>query len=53
MPEPTLDEVETKLQEIIDEKYQSFIDSIKSEIDQFSMNTPEHQINKALKRYFQ
>jgi len=29
------------------------IDSIKSEIDQFSMNTPEHQINKAIKRYFQ
>lgn len=52
MPELTLDEVKTKLQEIIDEKYQSFMDIIKLEIDQYSMNTPEHQINKALKRYF-
>ena len=51
--EPTLEQVETELDEIIEEKYQSFIDSIKEEIDQFSFNTPEHQINKALKRYFQ
>lgn len=52
MPELTLEQIEEKLDEIIDEKYQSFVDSIKSEIDQYSMNTPEHQINKALKRYF-
>jgi len=52
MSEPTLSEVEAKLQEIIDEKYQSFMDMIKSEIDQYSFNTPEHQINKALKEYF-
>ena len=52
MSEPTLQQVETKLDEIIDEKYQSFMDIIKSEIDQYSMNTAEHLINKALKRYF-
>jgi len=50
--EPTLDQVNEKIDEIIDEKYQSFIDMIKSEIDQFSYNTPEHQINTAVKRYF-
>ena len=50
--ELTPEQVEAKLDEIIDEKYQSFMDIIKSEIDQFSMNTPEHQINKALKKYF-
>ena len=53
MVDPTLEEIESKLDEIIDEKYQSFIDSIKSEIDQYSLNTPEHQISKPLKRYFQ
>lgn len=52
MTEPTLEQVEEKLDEIIDEKYQSFMDIIKSEIDQYSFNTPEYQINKALKRYF-
>jgi len=52
MIELTLEQVEEKLDEIVDEKYQCFMDIIKSEIDQFSFNTPEHQINKALKRYF-
>jgi len=50
--EPSLAQVNEKLDEIIDEKYQSIIDIIKSEIDQFSDNTPEHLINKALMRYF-
>ena len=52
MPEPTLEQVEKKLDEIIDEKCQEIYDMIKIEIDGFSFNTPEHQINKALKRYF-
>ena len=52
MSEPTLEQVEEKLDKIIGEKYQSIMDMIKSEIDQYSMNTPEYQINKALKRYF-
>jgi len=50
--EPTLQQVNERLDEIVDEKYQSFIDMIKSDIDQFSYNTPEHQISKAVKRYF-
>jgi len=52
MTEPTLEQVQNKLADIIDEKYQEFIDIIKLEIDSFSMNTPEWEINKALKRYF-
>ena len=50
--EPTLEEVNEKLDEIIDEKYNEFFDSIKSEIDCFSYNTPGHQISAALRRYF-
>ena len=50
--EPTLDQVNEKLDEIIDEKYNEFFDQIKAEIDSFSMNTPGHQINAALKRYY-
>ena len=50
--EPTLEQVEKRLDNIIDEKYQEFMDTIKSEIDCYSMNTPEHQISAALKRYF-
>lgn len=50
--EPTLEQINEKLDEIIDEKYNKIFDSIKAEIDGFSYNTPGHQINAALKRYF-
>ncbi len=45
-------DINKKLDEIIDEKYQSIIDIIKSEIDQFVDNTREYQISEALRRYF-
>ena len=50
--EPTPEQVNKKLDEIINEKYDEIFDSIKSEIDCFSYNTPSHQISAALKRYF-
>lgn len=52
MTEPTLDEVNQKIDEIIEENFQQYIDGIKSEIDQFSQNTPEHQILKRMKVYW-
>jgi len=53
MSEPTLEQVEEKLAEIIDKKCQAIYDMIKLEIDDYSMNTPGHEINKALRTYFQ
>lgn len=52
MTEPTLDEVNQKIDEILDDKFQEYLDLIKSEIDKFSMNTPEHQILKRAKEFW-